>query len=150
MRIAFDLDDTLLPSSSLFETEKPAKGILGLFVSERLRRGTSNLLLELEAAGHEVWIYTSSLRPSWSIRLLFRAYGIGLGGVINQQVHDREVGRVGREHLPSKYPPAFGIDVLVDDSEGVSVEGETHGFKVVQVPPTDRNWTDRVRSMVKM
>ncbi len=42
------------------------------------------------------------------------------------------------------YPPAFGIDLHVDDSEGVRLEGEEHGFHVVVVRPDDERWTKRV------
>ena len=42
--------------------------------------------------------------------------------------------------MPSKYPPAFGIDFHVDDSEGVKIEGEEHGFRVVIVRPDDEHW----------
>ncbi len=56
-----------------------------------------------------------------------------------------------REHAPvlrgvSKYPPAFGIDLLVDDSPGVAIEGQRHGFAVLVVEPTDSEWTVKVSS----
>jgi hypothetical protein len=35
--------------------------------------------------------------------------------------------------LPSKNPRAFGIDLHVDDSEGVKLEGKKYGFKGVRV-----------------
>ena len=50
--------------------------------------------------------------------------------------------------LPSKYPPAFGIDLHVDDSEGVRMEGDEHGFRVVVVRPDDENWIQRVLDAV--
>ena len=36
-----------------------------------------------------------------------------------------------RGRPPSKNPRAFGIDLHVDDSDGVKIEGEQHGFSVV-------------------
>ena len=45
---------------------------------------------------------------------------------------------------PSKYPPAFAIDLHVDDSEGVRLEGQRHGFAFVVVSPEDPDWTARV------
>jgi hypothetical protein len=54
---------------------------------------------------------------------------------------------VGR-HGPSKYPPAFGIDLHVDDSEGVGLEGQRYGFAVVVVSPEDPDWAARVLEAV--
>jgi hypothetical protein len=64
--------------------------------------------------------------------------------VVNQTQHDRVVGRSG----PSKLPPAFGIALHVDDSEGVALEGERYGFSVVVVSPDDLEWTSRVLEAV--
>ena len=41
-------------------------------------------------------------------------------------------------------PPAFDIDLHVDDSEGVQIEGAQHGFRVIVVNPEDEHWTQRV------
>jgi hypothetical protein len=62
----------------------------------------------------ELWVYTTSYRSPRSLRGWFRCLGVPLAGVVNQARHERVVGRQG----PSKYPPAFGIDLHVDDSEG--------------------------------
>ncbi|NQD57776.1 hypothetical protein HP546_20795, partial [Pseudomonas sp. CM25] len=45
---------------------------------------------------------------------------------------------------PSKLPSAFDIDLHVDDSEGVRLEGVDHGFRVVVVCPKDENWAQKV------
>jgi len=148
MRVAFDLDDTLVPTSVGFATEPPRSIVLGWLASERLRSGAAALFRDLAAAGHELWVYTTSLRPPWTVRLLFRAYGVRLAAVVNQAAHDREVARALRGPGPSKYPPAFGIDLLVDDSEGVVAEGQAHGFHVLLVAPSDPAWADRIRREV--
>jgi hypothetical protein len=44
----------------------------------------------------------------------------------------------------SKYPPAFGFDVHVDDSRGVGIEGERHGFKTIIVAVDDKNWDNSI------
>ena len=104
---------------------------------------------ELVRHGHDVWIYTTSERSSLYIKLWFRAMGIRLGGVVNQTVHDRAVRRAGlTAGYPSKYPPAFGISLHVDDSYGVAVEGARYGYEVVVVSPEDPDWTIRVRQAV--
>ena len=77
------------------------------------------------------------------MRLLFLLNGIPLGGVVNGRRHQAAVDS-GDCPDCSKYPPAFGIDLLVDDCEGVALEGIEHRFEVLVISPTDPNWTDRV------
>lgn len=145
VRIAFDLDDTLIPCLHEFETE-PRPLWARLFAREQLRLGTVGLLRQIIASGHDVWVYTKSLRSSFAVRLLFLAYGVRIGGCINAHYHQRVVRRSARPWArSSKYPPAFGIDVLIDDLEGVEMEGGTHGFRVIIVRPDDSSWTQTVR-----
>jgi hypothetical protein len=63
MRIAFDLDDTLIPSHPLaFAVERP-RGFLGrLFATEHLRHGAIDLLHALRRRDCDVWVSTTSLR----------------------------------------------------------------------------------------
>lgn len=143
MRIAFDIDGTLTP---LGKDQFPSTALpfpLRLLFREPLREGAIALMRELQADGHDVWIYTSSLRPERSIRLWFRCAGIRLGGVVNGTSHADALR--GKSVRPSKFPPIFGIDWLVDDSAGVALEGETHGFRVVIVEPGDAQWTLKVK-----
>jgi hypothetical protein len=143
MRISFDIDDTLVCAPRV-----PTEQCLGWWgrwrYPEPLRRGTRALLLELVRQRCEVWVYTTSYRSPWYLRGWFRSLGIRLGGVVNQDYHERIVGRQG----PSKYPPAFGIDLHVDDSRGVGEEGRRHGFAVVVVSPEDPDWTSKVLAAV--
>jgi hypothetical protein len=74
------------------------------------------------------------------IRGWFRSFRIPISGVVNQDRHERVVGRRG----PSKYPPAFGVNLHVDDSAGVAEEGRRHGFDVVVVAPEDPDRAARV------
>src|SRR5260370_42028585 len=124
MRIAFDLDDTLIPSrAEAFAVERP-RGFLGrLLAAEHLRQGTTDLLHSLRRHRCELWVYTTSLRTPGYIRRLFRCYGVRLGGAINQDLHWRWLERQPPEYRCSKYPPAFGIDLLGDDSQGVLMGG---------------------------
>jgi hypothetical protein len=71
VRIAFDLDDTLLPCGRAFPTEAPPRPWVPF--GEPLRRGTHVLLVSLRAVGHELWVYTSSHRHPWRVRELFAA-----------------------------------------------------------------------------
>jgi hypothetical protein len=144
MRISFDVDDTLVCDASV-PIEQFVPWWWRWRYPELLRRGTRDLMRELVEAKHELWIYTTSYRSSRYLRRWFRTCGIPIFGVVNQQKHDLVVGRQG----PSKYPPAFGIDLHVDDSEGVREEGQRHGFAVVVVSPSDRDWVTRALQAVQ-
>jgi hypothetical protein len=147
MRIAFDLDDTLIPALHDFPTEQPPRRLLArLLTRVRLRQGATELLRTLIDLHHEIWVYTTSHRTAAHIRRAFSIPGVRLSGVVNGADHARQV-------LPyrscSKYPPAFGIDVLVDDLPGVVAEGEQHGFVVIHVEPNDLHWTEHVLTIVR-
>ena len=66
--------------------------------------------------------------------------------MINQQCHDETL----KEHKTrcSKFPPAFGIDIHVDDSPGVEMEANKFNFKTVIIGESDLNWTEKVLKSV--
>src|SRR6218665_4129876 len=141
MIISFDLDDTLIPGTKVFVTEKQTilQRFLGL---EKIRSGTIALFHELRSQGHTVYIYTTSFRSAFRIHLMFCMYGIPVSKVINQQLHNR----VLKEHKSrtSKYPPAFGIDAHVDDSIGLHIEESRYHFKTIIISEQDIDWGDMV------
>lgn len=142
MRIAFDLDNTLIRGEHDFALETPTRRLWArLLGRESLRAGIVELANYCQRQGWEVWVYTTSYRSAGYIRRLFWLHGIRLAGVVNQARHDREV-RV----RSTKYPPQFGIDLLVDDSEGVRLEGERHGFETLVISPTDMEWAAKVKA----
>ena len=66
MRIAFDLDDTLIPGQIPFPLEPlPPNPLRRILCAERMRDGTAKLINDLWSAGHEVWVYTTSFRGVW-------------------------------------------------------------------------------------
>ncbi|HET9502990.1 MAG TPA: hypothetical protein VFO93_05590 [Hymenobacter sp.] len=141
-RIAFDLDNTLIRGEYDFAHETPTRRFWArLLGKEALRAGIVELAAHCQRRGWEVWVYTTSYRSAGYIRRLFWLHGIKLAGVVNQARHEREV-RV----RSTKYPPQFGVDLLIDDSEGVRIEGERHGFEVLVVSPTDTDWVARVQA----
>lgn len=150
MRISFDVDDTLVLHGI---NAMPERGRFPAFVcrllGEPLRRGTCSLLNELRRDGCSIWIYTSSGRTPLNIRFWLFLYGIHVDGVVNDERHRRELAKRNFPRLPSKYPPAFGIDLHVDDSGGVQMEGDEHGFRVVVVSPDDEHWTEKILSAVR-
>ena len=145
MRISFDLDDTLIcyHPGSLYEPR--LRWYWRLVVNEEpLRLGMRELGRELMRRGHELWVYTTSFRSPFGVAWWLRGHGIRVRRVVNQDVHDRELRRLGHRHGPSKNPSMFGIDLHIDDSAGVGLEGREHGFRVVVVDPLDGDWARRV------
>jgi len=66
--------------------------------------------------------------------------------VINQQCHDRELKE--NKTRCSKFPPAFGIDIHVDDSPGLKIEGEKFNFRTIIIEEKDLTWTDKILKTV--
>ena len=137
MTISFDLDDTLIPGTKRFETEKRTI-VHRLFGLEKIRSGTIELFKELRTKGHRIYIYTTSFRSTTKIKLTFYSYGIPVDTAINQKRHDRQLRE--NKTRTSKFPPAFDIDVHVDDSPGLRIEGERFNFKTIIVDEYDKNW----------
>ncbi|SFQ73685.1 hypothetical protein [Hymenobacter arizonensis] len=146
MRVAFDLDNTLIHCGYNFPLEKPRRYILArLLGGQRLRQGIEKLAEYCQQQGWEVWVYTTSYRSIWHIRKLFWLHGIWLDGVVNQQRHNQTV-----KVRCTKHPPSFGIDLLIDDSDGVRIEGERHGFRMLVVAPDDEQWAEKVRAALEL
>jgi phosphoserine phosphatase len=145
MIISFDLDDTLIPGTKTFETEDQNL-IQKLAGIERIRKGTIELFKELRSRGHNIYIYTTSFRPTLKAKLTFLSYGIPVDRVINQQCHDRELKE--NKTKCSKFPPAFGIDIHVDDSPGLKIEGNKFNFKTIIIEEQDLTWTDKILETV--
>jgi len=148
-RISFDIDDTLACHHGhvVAETSRLPAAI-HRWLGEPLRVGTRSLIRELRRRGCSIWIYTSSGRSPLYIRRWLLLHGIRVDGVVNNDRHRRGLAAHGFANSPSKFPPAFGIDLHVDDSEGVQMEGEAHGFRVVVVHPDDDLWTQKVLDAV--
>ena len=92
MCISFDIDDTLIVISRAMPVEA---GILPGTLQQKLvwplRFGTRGLMRELRRRGHRVWIYTSSGRSVFQIRLWLLFCGIAIDGVVNEQLHRKVV-----------------------------------------------------------
>jgi hypothetical protein len=148
-KIAFDLADTLIPGQATFPLE--AQGVLSRVLAyEPLRKGTISLMKSLHQDGWDLWIYTTSFRSPCYVRTLFRLQGVRIRGVINQYHHFKRVRECGQPYQDcSKYPPAFGIDLLVEESEGVWLESRRFGFEMVLVRQDDPGWADAVMAKAK-
>jgi hypothetical protein len=150
MRVSFDIDDTLICYQGGVECEpNRVPRLLRPWYPEPLRAGTKALMEELTRLGCSLWIYTTSSRSERYLKRFFRFYGIRIAAVVNQEVHARWIHPDRFRCRPSKYPPAFEIELHVDDSEGVQLEGLEHGFEVVMVNPRDTDWSRRVLEAVR-
>ncbi|MBE9118587.1 hypothetical protein IQ249_22110 [Lusitaniella coriacea LEGE 07157] len=144
MKIAFDLDDTLIETTQKFASGTEANSLFfKLFFKEKLRKGTKELLKSLEQ-DHELWIYTNSLREIAYIKRLFALIGVSLSGVVNSEIHDRFVRNRPNLKNYSKVPQSFGIDLLIDDSPGVEMECQEQNCDVLIVEPSDLEWVNKI------
>jgi hypothetical protein len=147
MRLSFDLDDTLICYQQGVPREPSLAWYWGLWThDEPLRRGARDLMNRLRRNGWELWVYTTSHRSPWSVKSWLWGHGVRVAGVINQYVHEARLRRNVGDYPPSKNPAAFGIALHVDDSDGVRMEGDQHGFSVVVIDPEDNAWTEKVLS----
>ncbi len=149
VRISFDIDDTLAcqPHHSAAEESKLPECV-HRWLGEPLRNGTRALIRELRRQNCSIWVYTSSGRTPAYIRRWLLLYGIHVDGVVNSVRHGQALAARGLSNAPSKLPTAFDIDLHVDDSEGVQIEGHDHGFRVVVVSPEDEQWAQKVLAAV--
>lgn len=146
MNISFDLDSTLIPYEGEFETER--KGFFAKMIGvENIRRGAPQLISELKKQGHKIHIYTTSFRSKRKIRQTLRCYGISVGTIVTQKQNEK---RLKSLHISaSKYPPAFGFDMHIDDLEGVGIEAKKLDFSVIIVKPQDQHWCEYIKSLIK-
>ncbi|MCV2485023.1 hypothetical protein OD917_08820 [Flavobacterium sp. SH_e] len=145
MIISFDLDDTLIANNK-FDLEK-MNLFQKLFRIERIRKGTLALFKELKRRKYKIYIYTTSHRSASRIKWTFYSYGVSIDYVINQQKHHKNI--LKRKFVCSKFPPMFNIDIHVDDSIGVEIEGNKYGFKTIIISETDKDWTQTVLKSIK-
>ena len=149
MRVSFDIDETLTGSPTALQSESGClpSSVVNLF-GEPLRPGTRSLTKSLRKSGTEIWIYTTSVRTPFYIRRWFLMFGLRLDGVVNDLRHRNAMAKITKQRPPSKYPPAFAIDLHIDDSPGVELEGKQNGFEVLLVSPNDSAWATRVKDAV--
>ncbi len=141
MIISFDIDNTLIPYSDEFSV-KEVSPVLKLLGIESLRIGTVELFEKLNTQGWEIWIYTTSFRSTFNLWKTFRGNGLKPDRFINENINKRHLKK--NNCHSSKNPKLFGIDIHVDDSKGVVLEGHNLGFKVIHITPENDNWINDV------
>lgn len=146
MNISFDLDSTLIPNGKEFNVEKRST-IAKLFGIEEIRKGTLELISDLQRQGHKIHIYTTSFRTKSKIRRTLRYYGIKVERIVNQ-TENQKVLKMQNINA-SKHPKAFDFDIHIDDSKGVAIEAEKFNFKAIIIEPTDKNWIETVKNGIR-
>ncbi len=145
MNISFDLDSTLIPYETEFETEQ-LSFIARLCGVEPIRKGSKELISDLQKQGNKVNIYTTSFRSKNKIRFTLWYYGIRVDKIITQ--HENQSVLKSMNIYSSKYPPAFNFDIHIDDSKGVGMEAEKYNFKVIIIDVDDKDWVDRISKRI--
>ena len=146
MILSFDIDDTLISYSDEFEVEKRTL-FSKLVGAEPIRKGTIGLFDELENRGHQVWIYTTSFRSLFSLKKTFKSYGLNPSKIINEQINQARLK--SNSCKASKNPKLFGIDIHIDDSKGVEIEGKKYGFKTIIINPYDKEWVSKITTRIE-
>lgn len=146
MNISFDLDNTLIPNRMEFETENRSR-IAKLFGIEKIRKGTPELILDLQNKGHKIHIYSTSFRSKRKIRQTLNYYGIKVNRIINEK-ENRKILK-SRNINSSKFPPAFDFDLHIDDLKGVGIESKRFNFRAIIVEPNDKNWVEKIKNGIK-
>lgn len=137
MKISFDLDGTLIPlGEKAFPVERK-KAFQKKLEIEPLRVGTKSIFKALKMAGHEVGIYTTSFRSQRMIRFWLWSYGLKADFIINEQLAGPKLRQLNVG--ASKYPPAFNIDLHIDDLPGIAMEGERYEFETILVDNSTQN-----------
>lgn len=108
--------------------------------------GTILLMKRLQKDGHKIFIYTTSYRSISKIKGTFLFYGIRIEKAINQNSHNKMLKE--RAKMISKFPPAFGIHIHIDDSEGVEREGKVNNFRTIIVNESTPDWTTFVLNSI--
>jgi FMN phosphatase YigB (HAD superfamily) len=144
MHISFDLDGTL--TRTQFDHESGRSRILSrLFFPEKLRTGTKLLFDSLRRDGHQLSIYTSSMRNKNYIYYWFLSHGIRIDRVINYDLHKDAISG-----LPiSKNPDAFGFDLHVDNEQIVAEDRYRMKCRILILHENDADWVSTVLCWVR-
>jgi hypothetical protein len=150
--ISFDLDGTLLCDGNEHLADPAVPSLMGPFGcrEDKLRLGALTLLRGLAAEGHQIWIYTQSLRGKSDMTDWLESLGVSLAGYVNLPLHEtacEKHGIVGKR--PRKCPHLFGINVHVDDDEQVAAECRDTSCRVIVIRPEDVDFEASVRKEIE-
>lgn len=146
MKIAFDLDDTLIRDNEKFPLEKRSFLQRFLFIPA-LRYGATELIKDIINNGHDICIYTATNRLQIWIKFIFLTYGISIHDTINIKKHKKRTRKLNISC--TKYPPAFGIDLLFDNTEQIIRESLIFSYDAILLTPNHKRWTYFIKDKIK-
>ena len=152
MLITFDIDDTIRLHGGIQSREPALRRALAtaLLYREPVRPGFTQICHDLKHLGWKVGIYTTSSRSVRYIRRWMKCYGLIPDLIVNGPLHEQAIsGHSGPHRSPSKHPGLFGVDLHIDDAQGVAVEGERFGFRTLIIDPEDLEWHRTILKVVK-
>ena len=144
MIVSFDLDEVLFINPNLCEAEPALRFPYDRLFPDRLRKGTVDLIHELQRREFSVWVYTSSYRTETYIRALFRRYGVRFDNIVNGKRHEQEVQGKRLDRLPTKLPSFYHIGLHIDDEVAVIQNAQQYGFKALRVCEPDPQWAEKI------
>ncbi|MBW3634924.1 MAG: hypothetical protein KY445_00485 [Armatimonadetes bacterium] len=147
MRISFDLDDTLICYNPQVPREPNRVPLWWRWKEqEPLRLGTVDLAQQLQEAGHELMVYTTSLRNPAQVKRWLGFYGFRAAAVINAELHAKAISHKERHY--SKMPWRFDVALHVDDENFVEV-GQKFGMSWLLIATHDLEWTAKILKAVQ-
>lgn len=151
MLITFDIDDTIRLHGSSQPSEQPTiSWATRIFYREPIRIGFVQVCNNLRTLGCRIGIYTTSSRSIGYIRRWMRCYDLKPDIIINSVSHETAIaGRYRHDRPPSKHPGLFGIDLHIDDSDGMAIEAKRFGFRVLVIAPDNMHWGSSVLEAVR-
>jgi len=149
--ITFDIDDTIRLHGSSQPSEHPTISWASrIFYREPIRIGFVQVCNDLRTLGCRIGIYTTSSRSVGYIRRWMGCYGLKPDIIINSAIHETAIaGRYRHDRPPSKHPGLFGIDLHIDDSDGVAIEAKKFGFRALVISPDDMHWGASILDAVR-
>ncbi len=127
MKVSFNLDDVLFVSDEAIETEPELEFPLNRVFPEKLRKGSEELINELQKRGFTAIVYASSFKTPIYIDALFKHHNIYFDQVITS--FDPKEEKTISLHIDSEEKP-----------QGI----ENQDLKILKVCGPDSDWVKKV------
>jgi hypothetical protein len=137
MRIAIDLEGTLIPECAEFACER-TNDLARRVLSVGLRRGAKALLRDLTRAGHTLTLYSSGKHTPGKLRLWCLLAGLPVHRIVTLS-QTRKAAR-GTTHIVA-WPPLYDQDIVLDDNPRHIAVAQRAGVPGVLVANNSDDWT---------
>lgn len=146
-RIVFDLHEVLLTEDEK-DLEPIRDTLFAKRIKERLRAGAGEVIRRYQAAGYDVWIYTTSYDSEEYINNFFSMYELTVNGIVNgisEKRHSKtdEAERI-KKMMAEKYIQALNVD-----NEGaVLIDSVTKNFEQYSFDNCGQTWSESVIALL--